>query len=165
MRRTCAWQDCRKPFETAREDARFCSNNCRAKANKAKHRVGDAVAPSSVPPVAGPASPPPTRPKPVELDESPAEWPDQGDYRGDDTIPKTPVGRIARLEERLKELEEDFDGAKADRDAWERARPRVECQGAPIRTAVGAAKLIRTSSRRRRTTPVPPPGRGWSTRR
>lgn len=138
MRRTCAWQECRKPFETAREDARFCSNNCRAKANKAKHRVGDAVAPPSVPPVAGPASPPPARPKPVALDEGPVEWPDQGDYRGDDTIPKTPVGRIARLEERLKELEEDFDGAKADRDAWERARPKVEALVAG-KLAVGSA--------------------------
>lgn len=123
MRRTCAWNECRKPFETAREDARFCSNNCRAKANKAKHRIGDTVAPSPGAEVAGPSTAPPPRTAPAASDE---EWPDQGDYRGDDTIPKTPVGRIARLEERLKELEEDFDGAKADREAWERARPRVE---------------------------------------
>jgi hypothetical protein len=126
MRRTCAWQECRKPFETAREDARFCSNNCRAKANKAKHRVVDACAPSSVAPAAGPSPAPPPRPTPVALDGGSTEWPDQGDYRGDDTIPKTPVGRIARLEERLKDMEEDFDGAKADWDAWERARPKVE---------------------------------------
>src|SRR4051812_23969560 len=120
MRRICSWHECRNPFETAREDARFCSNNCRAKANKAKHRAAEGstapVAPTSAPVV-----------QPQRASPSPAERPattgkkwtredfsfsaDQGDYHPDerDVIPATPVGRIARLEDRLHDMEQDFD--------------------------------------------------------
>ena len=157
MRRICSWHECRNPFETAREDARFCSNNCRAKANKAKHRA------DAVPPEAAAAVTPTARPEraaPTTAEPSPTsgkKWmredfsfsADQGDYHPDerDVIPATPVGRIARLEDRLHDMEQDFDLAEPERRSWERLRPKVEAllavgkAAAPVAAAVAPSGL------------------------
>ena len=145
MRRICSWHECRNPFETAREDARFCSNNCRAKANKAKHRA------DAVPAEAAAAAPPTARAEratPSTAEQTPTsgkKWiredfsfsADQGDYHPAerDVIPATPVGRIARLEDRLHDMEQDFDLAEPERRSWERLRPKVEALLAVGKTA------------------------------
>ena len=132
MRRNCSWHECRNPFETAREDARFCSNNCRAKANKAKHRAAEASpgASSAARPERTPSNAPvpPAAATKKHAREDFNFAADQGDYQPDqpDVIPGTPVGRIARLEDRLHDLEQDFDLAEPDRKAWDRLRPRLE---------------------------------------
>ncbi len=129
MRRICSWHECRSPFNAVRDDKRYCSDNCRAKANKAKQKGEEAAVTPPKPPAAMESvAPPPPAPGNRAPEPEAGEWPDQGDYRCDEPqrIPKTPVGRIARLEERIKELEEDFDGAKPDRVAWSKARPRLD---------------------------------------
>lgn len=132
MRRNCAWHECRTPFESTRDDARFCSASCRAKANKAKHRAVDA--PAATAPAARMERAPSAAPEPRSATgkkyarEDFSFAADQGDYRPDqpDVIPDTPVGRIARLEDRLHDLEQDFDLAEPDRKAWDRMRPKLE---------------------------------------
>ena len=151
MRRICSWHECRNPFETAREDARFCSNNCRAKANKAKHRAETAPAEVAAgqTPAARPERVAPTTAEPTPT--SGKKWmredfsfsADQGDYHPAerDVIPATPVGRIARLEDRLHDMEQDFDLAEPERRTWERLRPKVEALLAAGKSAAPAAPV------------------------
>ena len=137
MPRICSWHECRNPLDTARGDARFCSDNCRAKANKAKHRAANGPAVQTAPastPVAQPQRAAPSTAEPPG--GTVKKWSredfsfsaDQGDYNpGErDVIPATPVGRIARLEDRLHDMEQDFDLAEPERRTWERLRPKVE---------------------------------------
>lgn len=147
MRRICSWHECRNPFETAREDARFCSNNCRAKANKAKHRAAEASpgASSAARPERTPSNapePPAAATKKYARDDF-SFGADQGDYHPDqpDVIPGTPIGRIARLEDRLHDLEQDFDLAEPDRKAWDKLRPKLELliQKGPVAAPIAAA--------------------------
>lgn len=151
MRRNCAWHECQTPFESTRDDARFCSATCRAKANKAKHRAVEP--PAAEAPTARPQrAPSPTpEPKPATGKKSAREdysfAADQGDYRPDehDVIPGSPVGRIARLEDRLHDMEQDFDLAAPERRAWEKMRPKLEAlvggKAAAPSAPVGASGL------------------------
>ncbi len=145
MRRICSWHECRAPFEAERDDKRFCSDNCRAKANKAKRKGEEVpVAPQGSPVPTAAVAPPPASPRPERAPAAANEPPpppvtkrarddhdfaaDQGDYNPErpDTLPGTAVGRIARLEDRLRDLEQDFDLAEPDRSTWVKLRPKVE---------------------------------------
>ncbi len=111
MRSTCAVQDCGKPFEAKRSDARYCSAACRARASRARRR-GDPIdtAPE-------PASPTPTPPRP-DTTPAPSATP---------AVPDPPApDRLARIEERLLDLEADIDAAERERNVLLDLRHRLE---------------------------------------
>lgn len=88
MRNICAFDG--KAFEASRADARYCSAACRAKASKARRREGAEM-------VVQPAAVPPESPMVKESLSAPIERED---------------ARIDALEQRLADLEDDFDLAE-----------------------------------------------------
>lgn len=127
MKQLCAYPGCGNTFEPKRSDARFCSDTCRAKASKDRQRAGRLPVPATAA-----ASARPTAPRPPAAAHMPedrfARYPPTGDYRPgeSDALPVTVEGRLARLEEHQRELEEDFDGEAKERKAWNKLRPAIE---------------------------------------
>ena len=118
MEKRCERPGCQSPVESKRRDARFCSDKCRAQASKAKHRLPTAPRPSP--------TLRPTQVAPQRLEVPPAlpakeEEPliegdnlscfsydlDQGGYDPERprVKPRDTVGRIARVEELLNDLQ------------------------------------------------------------
>lgn len=135
MTRLCAYPSCGKPFDAKRVDARFCSDTCRAKASKDRQRAGERPSSPSVPAnrvsTAAPATasaptvrqPPPPgatadgpTPSPSTIPLRP-NYPPTGDYQPGktDNLPVTVEGRLARLEDRLRDLEQDFENEEKRR--------------------------------------------------
>lgn len=130
MKQICAYPGCGNTFEPKRSDARFCSDTCRAKASKDRQRAGRLPAPATDARPGRAAAP--STPAPPAVAHAPddrfARYPPTGDYRPgeSDALPVTVEGRLARLEEHQRELEEDFDGEAKDRKAWNKLRPAIE---------------------------------------
>lgn len=132
MHKICEWHKCSKSFEMKRKDAQFCSDVCRAKANKAKHQTqAPPLSPPAIVPMAAQSphvsvaarpqpqtsapNPPPLEAPPNPKD-SPSRWVfdydlDQGDYSPEhpNRKPVTVTGRVAKLEETVFDLRCDLE--------------------------------------------------------
>lgn len=102
MRSTCALESCGQPFEAKRDDARYCSAACRAKASRAR-RGG-----------VGPDSGPTTGPRPDSGTVAPEVGPPPG------------TDRLCALEEKVMDLEADVEADEHERDELHRLRARME---------------------------------------
>ncbi len=139
--RACAFEECGVMFEPTRDDARYHSDICRAKANKAKRAADDGDATSAA-----------SKLPPRDLDRRDPGSQPRAAAGGDATsVPSKPLPRAPGGHEPLRQppegifaLAERVDDLEADFDLSEIARKRIEQQLAkPVFGAEQARALFR----------------------